>query len=500
MCLSGEVETMEHLRTCPAMAHEQSALQVEVSDILRRFPFSTHIVQSFQSHQEKWLKDAKSPHFASISVARLKTLTEDFWKMNKHKEFIPHDSFSKSLRQVLTNPTRATTQIICPKLVSLLCSEFKIQVEGFTDALRHSVAFEHWCSSNPDDRAFGSLGNFFDMDLRGRNVFLCPEPQSLEEMFQRIETLVNATAPTRFLVLLPSHASHGFLTIASLTNCPVFSDHKTDLSLVLALNKESMLIDPIDWTSFVLRIQEWSPRVSIPALTNAMFQERKCSFFAPMRASMNDPKRQSSDCPLGLYSFHVPMSHPIDKKQLRICNIPTDAVAALAGINRHKFTLSALGILPNQFRKLLRPIMGDCDADLLHLRKCLFWGGYTIWKARKRLVARYWKSMEKAQQGNQQRDSSSCKSPFHFWTKVADLSKQRITRCPCSRVQPKQTSLIDIRLFLSTDSRICENIPVSNYNMSDGLDRKHIGKNLSMTSAEIVRNEHDRRKKRKLGV
>src|ERR1041385_4783897 len=91
--------------------------------------------------------------------------------------------------------------------------------------------------------------------------------------------------------------------------------------------------------------------------------------------------------------------------------------------------------------------MGDCEGVLLELRKCLFWGGYKIWKTRKRLVAQYWKSIPDTNKKNA-KSMSSCKNPFHFWAKVIDLSKQRLTRCSCSRVTQITSYFHDIRTLL----------------------------------------------------
>ena len=124
---------------------------------------------------------------------------------------------------------------------------------------------------------------------------------------------------------------------------------------------------------------------------------------------------------------------------------------------------------PKPTRKLLRPEMGDCEAVLAHLRDAFFWGGYKIWCTRKRLVRQVWKQFNKAERKRKQKkkifdqNPSACKHPFHFLTKSADLSHQRLTRCPCSRVEtkPKKSVCSDIRSFLVECTR------------NDSLDWKH---------------------------
>ena len=170
-----------------------------------------------------------------------------------------------------------------------------------------------------------------------------------------------------------------------------------------------------------------------------------------------------------MFSFHRPLSNLVDRDQLKMCNLTDTSISALSKINKHKFSLACLGVLPNQLRKLLRPEMGDCEAVLAHLRDAFFWGGYKIWCTRKRLVRQVWKQFNKAERKRKQKkkifdqNPSACKHPFHFLTKSADLSHQRLTRCPCSRVETKPTKSVcsDIRSFLVECTR------------NDSLDWKH---------------------------
>ena len=168
----------------------------------------------------------------------------------------------------------------------------------------------------------------------------------------------------------------------------------------------------------------------------------------------------------GVFSFHRPLSSLVDRNQLKMCNLAPASISALSKINKHKFSLSCLGVLPNQLRKLLRPEMGDCEAILVHLSNVFFWGGYKIWRARKHLVKQVWMKFSMPEQSRKRKrkfdqNSSACKYPFHFLTKSADLAHQRLTRCPCSRVGATSTkSVSDIRPFL------CKN--------NDSLDWKHV--------------------------
>src|SRR6185503_20451622 len=92
------------------------------------------------------------------------------------------------------------------------------------------------------------------------------------------------------------------------------------------------------------------------------------------------------------------------------------------------------------------------EAALDRLRWTFFWGGYQIWKARKALVTSYWKSAGlKLKKKKSAKDTpTACKNSFHFLVKHADLSKQRFTKCPCSRVRKETSSTksSDITSFL----------------------------------------------------
>ena len=135
-------------------------------------------------------------------------------------------------------------------------------MEGCTDVLRHASAFEWWCSGFANDSVFGSLGSFVGSDLAGKNTFAFPDPRQFTEVADvigRSVNLVESSRPTRVLLLIPSEAKHKFLTIARVAEAPTLKRNRCDLTLALAINKESMLRDPINWPSLSARLKEWSP-------------------------------------------------------------------------------------------------------------------------------------------------------------------------------------------------------------------------------------------------
>jgi len=60
-------------------------------------------------------------------------------------------------------------------------------------------------------------------------------------------------------------------------------------------------------------------------------------------------------------------------------------------MNRHPTFLGVLGILPNQFRTLLKETGHDLREEfLLDLSQTLFFAGFRVWKKRQQLATRYW--------------------------------------------------------------------------------------------------------------
>ena len=223
------------------------------------------------------------------------------------------------------------------------------------------------------------------------------------------------------------------------------------------------------------------------------------------RISLLNPisRQMGADRP-ALITFHRPLCTPVDKKQLKRANLHSHVVSSIAHLNQHKFSLAALGVLPNQLRKFGRGVT-NLENRIEHLKKVFFWGGYKIWKARKKLISSFWESKNmNGEKGNKSKKdfSSNCKNSFHFLKKTADLSKQRITRCRCSRMVPIESKFIDLSSLLvkypkvnpspqSSDSKI------QNIHRIDHLDRKHTRNSRVITQADLIRMEHDRGKKRK---
>jgi len=174
--------------------------------------------------------------------------------------------------------------------------------------MNFSPLFEDWTSINGSDVPFGAkLWNTTSLHS-GTNSFLFQPPNSqikVDGLMEILSETLQTTAPSRFVCLLPkpeklpSHflelaifnSSAPILTNGNLTSTPVA------MSLVLAMNKESMLIDPIIWDLFKSRLIKlsggWPPGLLlIPLQTDALFKER---------SPLLHPPRSISKHPINFY-------------------------------------------------------------------------------------------------------------------------------------------------------------------------------------------------------
>ena len=127
--------------------------------------------------------------------------------------------------------------------------------------------------------------------------------------------------------------------------------------------------------------------------------------------------------------------------------IPFEIAKKINSVNNHSAILSLLGILPNKLRQLLKESNHtEYDRAFEDISKTLFWQGYSLWNKRKHLSSYFWKNIapeewkphqkehKNAKKRSDAKIASLCTNPFHFLRKYTDLSKQRPTRCFCSRV------------------------------------------------------------------
>ena len=109
------------------------------------------------------------------------------------------------------------------------------------------------------------------------------------------------------------------------------------------------------------------------------------------------------------------------------------------------------------------------------------------------------KEKKRSKRKRKEHEISQCVDPFHFIQKCDNLSKERPTKCSCSRFKsPKtHTKSKNIKSFLTTIPTLC---PMSTNDMDFILQKqklKHNRDNNFSTKESKIRDQHDRGKKRK---
>ena len=242
-------------------------------------------------------------------------------------------------------------------LLQLLVHRLCLHAEARTNSLHHSTLFDHWYSEEESDLAFGAEGS-----MMGRNSTLqyCPDSTwKLSQSAERERTLRRAPQA---------------------------------ISIVIVLNKESMLRDPIDWPVLKEELRSWSDEhcsgMVIPELTDQLFRERTCGTHSSRVRSGPLPSISS------MFQFFDAWSPSRnDTQYLKSRGLNQGEAALVQKINRHNKFLSVLGILPNQLRKLMKGSCDNTDEVILELKKTLFFAGYGIWKRRKVLMNDFWRNI-----------------------------------------------------------------------------------------------------------
>jgi hypothetical protein len=296
LCMGNSLDTMDHLLRCPALAEEQLYLKEKV---IERFNFWAVPYASIPQRprefalRAKWRSSARE-HFSSakISGLRLDLLTNAYYKANSLKPFISARHFVESLSALVSNRMTSPYQLR-QDLVSMLIQVFTLHTQGFTDSWNFSPLFGEWTSANVDDVPFGCKLWASENMHEGCNAFLFQPPGNninFQGLLGILAKSLESKQPTRFVIVIPKQSTlpKPFLEIASLSpRCPLFSFEYSvakltspcAISIVFGANKQSMATDPINWESFIHKIQDWSQNWSLGLLnlnadTNALFRER----------------------------------------------------------------------------------------------------------------------------------------------------------------------------------------------------------------------------------
>ena len=246
---------------------------------------------------------------------------------------------------------------------SLLIQEFRLQTQYAASFHQVSPLFLNWTSEDPRDTRFGASTLSPQSDLSGTNGFFFIPPSADQKLagrvLDRMIVALDSKLPTRFVCLVPSSSQppQRFIELVRFApRAPLVTpwnpttEIKTEMSLVLGANKESLLIDPITWTKFIHRLTVWaqeSDLIVINSDTDALFRERKTPEYPPRSISSWAPSV------LSIYNFFDISSdkqQPTKSKGL----FPPIISNLIDKVNRHKSFLGVLGILPNQLRTLLK--------------------------------------------------------------------------------------------------------------------------------------------------
>jgi hypothetical protein len=125
------------------------------------------------------------------------------------------------------------------------------------------------------------------------------------------------------------------------------------VSIVLVLNRESMLLDPVDWSSLKADLRDWaiahSRSIEIPEYTDNRFRERVPASYKPREVYH---KRDLSRSVYHFFDSHSPRRD--EASYLIELGIPSDSAKLINKINKHDRALGVLGVMPNQFRAILK--------------------------------------------------------------------------------------------------------------------------------------------------
>jgi hypothetical protein len=478
LCLSGEVEDLEHLMHCPALHNELLQMNETVKRSMNKWGLLPgRLVPEGERIADRWVMKARI-HFAEQGVNtaddRLRQLARAWVNkgdMRGYSKFERAVEDRLSLLQckcvrVQSYPSRCGPSL--PKdLLEIFVSELSLAVDGMVDAL-HLVdeLFEEWWSNDSVDEQFGAKTDFFKQSAVGRNVFLNPpldDEKMARKIIEKMKLELTHEAPTRFLLVIPRTLDRGspyikaqesdFLEIARFArNSFAFTSPESshtkqgapeiEVSIFLGINKESLSRDPIDWQNLSQKVSTWAEKngstesLTIPEHTHNLFRERK----RPENKSRVSAKQRTLNNAASLFRFfngnegeHL---HPIG----------TEFGGLYKKINKWPKALGFLGLLPTPFRDLVKRTSGD---PLAHkqISKTIFFAGYRVWKARARLVREILASTPLSFQ------KIECKNPFHYLKRIANFSAARMTPCRCSLKFVQESKNLDLRLFFPSLSK-----------------------------------------------
>ena len=376
--------------------------------------------------------------------------------------------------------------------------------------LNFSSIFSTWHTKFQEGLLFGGLP---PEAVRGRNGFLyCDEADRAVDLLTVLANSLENT-PSRFVCLVPKDTpfQRGQLVLADFEiGSPILElfrggvvNLSSKMTLILLANKESMVVDPIDWELFRERVSLWANGwrgggVSFPDESDAMFRERVPLNHKPRSATNPEIFRQLSSP--SLYSFWNAHASHDSIKARSISSLPPEIATLIDRTNKHPKFLSILGIIPNELRTLVKSACVSHEEALTDISRTLFFAGYRIWKLRQKLSFQFWKEIapenrkirkrKKSHRGNPN-EQTNCKNLFHFLERHLNLSKKYPTRCPCRDpvLVSKNNNSGDIRTFFHTFPQI---LPQQQFGFK--IPSQVSRHSLFLSQDDFFRLDHDRSK------
>ena len=313
------------------------------------------------------------------------------------------------------------------------------------------------------------------------------------------------------------------------------------IGLYLCANKASLQVDPIDWYGLTQDLLHWSQDNTkhspiFSNLTRQKFEQRITPSHKGRDFNRDDNVTlKPSNNFFHYYDHNFPLENEIKSMKSFVPN--PRHLELLAKLNQHNRTAGALGILPNHLLQLLRLTNPENVEKITNeLRFAAFWATYNIWTKRQRLNRTYWnivpetwkhneelkkdKYLGKKRKRTKQLVLDDCKNPFHYLLLKSGVKPIQGT-CDCSRKtsyhkdirnESKARKNLDTHILpfslIDNKKRKQKQVRIDSKRNSDysGLDYKHnppawggiqlgITQFLSPTSADISREEQDRKKR-----
>jgi hypothetical protein len=450
-------------------------------------------------------------------------MAHGYWKVHASKPSFPFQKFAGCVRAVVPPQGDFRLRSLHPSLTEILVQGLGLSVEGNTSSLLRSPLFQEWCSVDPNERAFGSLGSFGETNLSGKNTLLVFSSEIDHSSVERILALVRLPQPTRFLIVCPESRSFReryFIKIASIeSHFPFFEGYpcggiysRGPTSITLALNRQSMLIDPINWNDLKGELLEWGKRMrltlTIPTYTDQLFGERTHLTHTARTRRTSPPTLFTP-----IYQFFDPESSiQQDLNHLIASGVPVEEASVINKVNKHPRNLSLIGILPNQLRTLIKRSGEEVDLVFEDVSKVLFWEGYKIWKTRKVRNREFWQQISPAEWRKQYKKpkrgkkkladidaAEKCTNPFHYLKKHSDLTRSRPTPCYCSKIHSSHknaaSQIPDIRKFFRHKNAASQIPDIRNFLQNTRPVHSSFERIKLYTSRdELIRGAHDRAK------